>query len=61
MNKGCFGFYNPLNSIIKTKILEEKFRALLMNIFRIPLNIYVVVVLLFLKYLDPFTVNLLIT
>ena len=56
LSKGCFGFYNPLNSIIKTKILIEKYRALLMNIFRIPLNLYVILILLFLKFLNPFTV-----
>ena len=51
---GLTGFYNPLNSIVKSKILVERYRALLMNIFRIPLNTYVIVVLLFLKYMNPF-------
>jgi len=56
---GTTGLYTPLFSIIKYKILEEKHRALLMNIFRIPLNAYVIVVLLSLKYIDPFKVCLL--
>ena len=55
---GLTGFYNPLNSIIKSNILVEKYRALLMNLFRIPLNAYVIVVLLTLRYMNPFTVAL---
>ena len=55
---GLTGFYNPLNSIIKSNILVEKYRALLMNLFRIPLNTYVIVVLLTLRYMNPFTVAL---
>ena len=54
---GVTGFYNPLNSIIKSKILVDKYRALLMNIFRIPLNFYVIVVLITLRFMDPFDVN----
>jgi hypothetical protein len=46
----------PLNSIIKSKILVEKHRATLMNIFRIPVNVYVILTLLALKYIDAFTV-----
>lgn len=53
---GISGFYNPLNSIIKSKILVEKYRALLMSIFRIPLNFYVIIVLLSIRYMDPFDV-----
>ena len=55
---GMTGFYNPLNSIIKSNILVEEYRALLMNLFRIPLNIYVIIVLLTLRYMNPFTVAL---
>ena len=55
---GLYGLYTPLYSIIKYKILEEKHRALLMNMFRIPLNAYVIVILLLLKFIDPFKVCL---
>ena len=55
---GMTGFYNPLNSIVKSNILIDKYRALLMNLFRIPLNIYVIIVLLTLRYMNPFTVAL---
>lgn len=55
---GFSGFYIPLFSFIKYKILNEKHRAFLMNIFRIPLNIYVIICLLSLKYLDPFSVSI---
>ena len=53
---GVTGFYNPLNSIVKSVILIEKYRALLMNIFRIPLNFYVIIVLLTLRMMNPFIV-----
>ena len=55
---GMTGFYCPLNSIIKSNILIEKYRALLMNLFRVPLNIYVIIVLLTLRYMNSFTVAL---
>ena len=55
---GLTGFYNPLNSIVKSNILVEKYRAFLMNLFRVPLNIYVIVVLLTLRYMNSFTVAL---
>ena len=50
---GLIGFYNPLNSIVKSNILIEKYRALLMNIFRIPYNIYVIISLSTLKHINP--------
>lgn len=50
---GFAGVFQPLYSFIKYKILIEKHRTLLMNIFRIPLNAYVILVLLLLKYIDP--------
>ena len=55
---GLTGFYNPLNSIVKSNILVEKYRAFLMNLFRVPLNTYVIVVLLTLRYMNSFTVAL---
>jgi len=57
---GVTGFYNPLNSIIKASILIEKYRALLMNLFRVPLNFYVIIVLLTLRLMNPFTVALIV-
>ena len=55
---GLIGFYNPVNSVLKSKILVEKYRALLMNLFRVPLNIYVIIVLLTIRYINSFTVPL---
>lgn len=55
---GVTGFYSPLNSIIKSRILVEKHRATLMSIFRIPLNLYVIIVLISLRYMNPFDVKL---
>ena len=51
---GMTGFYNPLKSIVKSNILIDRYRALLMNLFRIPLNTYVIIVLLTLRYMNPF-------
>ena len=50
---GLIGFYNPLNSIVKSNIIIEEYRALLMNIFRIPYNIYVIISLFKLKNINP--------
>jgi hypothetical protein len=55
---GTSGFMNPLMSIIKSRILVEKYRALLMSIFRVPLNLYVIIVLLSIRYMNPFHVIL---
>ena len=55
---GLIGFYNPVNSVLKSIILVEKYRALLMNLFRVPLNIYVIIVLLTIRYINSFTVAL---
>ena len=52
------GFYPPLNSIVKSKILVEKYRATLMNIFKIPVSIYFIAVLFFLKQISPLNVVL---
>lgn len=54
---GSCGLYQPLYSFIKYKILDEKHRTLLMNIFRIPLNAYVIICLLSLRYIDPLHVS----
>ena len=55
---GLTGFYNPLNSIVKSNILVEKYRALLMNLFRVPLNIYKIIILFTLINMNSFTVAL---
>ena len=53
---GISGFLFPLNSVIKSRILVEEYRATLMSIFRIPLNLYVIIVLICLRYMNPFSV-----
>ncbi len=47
----------PINSLLKSGILPEVHRATLMNIFRIPLNILVILVLLILEKINPNTVK----
>ena len=54
---GFTGFYNPINSIVKSNILIDKYRALLMNLYRIPLNIYLIIIILSLKYMNPLNVT----
>jgi hypothetical protein len=56
---GFLGLVLPVNSIIKSNILNERNRALLMNIFRVPLNFYVVASLLILQFIEPLTVLML--
>ncbi len=51
------GYVLPLNSSIKSRILDEKSRALLMSIFRMPISIYVIAILIALQYLEPMIVN----
>lgn len=54
---GYQGFYNPLNSVIKSAVIIDLYRASLMNIFRIPLNVYTIVVFFTLRFMNPFTVT----
>lgn len=54
---GSSSFFNSLLSIIKSQILVEKHRALLMNIFRIPLNTYVIILFILVKYISTITVK----
>ena len=57
---GLTGFYNPLNSLVKSSILEEKYRYLLMNLFKIPSNIIIIIVLLIFRYINSVTIALII-
>ena len=54
---GFTGFYNPLNSIVKSNILIDKYRALLMNLYRIPLNIYIIIIILTIRYMNPLNIT----
>jgi len=42
----CVGFYFPVISVVKSEVVPEEIRALAYNIYRVPLNALVVVVLL---------------
>jgi predicted MFS family arabinose efflux permease len=50
------GFFLPLNSIVKSRIIIEKYRATLMNIYKIPVNVYFIGSIIFLKFIKPITV-----
>ena len=50
------GFFLPLNSIVKSRILIEKYRATLMNIYKLPINIYFIGSVIFLKYIKAITI-----
>ena len=41
----CCGIYFPLIGTLRSKIVPEQTRASVMNIFRIPLNLMVVLIL----------------
>ena len=51
------GFTSPLFSIIKSVIIQEKYRSQLMSIFRVPLSIYVCILLLLTHYFSSSTVS----
>jgi hypothetical protein len=50
--------FNPVLSYIRSIILHEQYRSLLMNLFRVPLNVVVIVLLLLTKYFNPFSICL---
>lgn len=47
------GLFYPAYGVIKSEKIPEEMRSSVMNIFRIPLNCFVVVLLLKIKYLSP--------
>jgi hypothetical protein len=55
---GGGGLLNPIISYIKSNILLERHRALLMNLFRIPLNIGLIITLFLANFLNPFVLCL---
>ena len=50
------GIFWPAYGVIKSEKIPEDIRSAVMNIFRIPLNAFVVLLLLKVKYLDSRTV-----
>jgi MFS transporter, MFS domain-containing protein family, molybdate-anion transporter len=52
----CVGVFWPAYGVIKSEKIPEDIRSAVMNIFRIPLNAFVVILLLKVKYLDSRTV-----
>jgi hypothetical protein len=50
---GAIGFTSPLFSIIKSNIIQEKFRSQLMSLFRVPLNVFVIILLLLTHVFSP--------
>jgi len=47
------GLFYPAYGVIKSEKIPEEIRSAVMNIFRIPLNMFVVLLLLKIKYLSP--------
>jgi MFS transporter, MFS domain-containing protein family, molybdate-anion transporter len=41
----CCGFYFPTAGVLRSRYIPEEARATIMNLFRVPLNLIVVVVL----------------
>lgn len=54
--EGTVGVFYPAYGVIKSEKIPEDIRAAVMNIFRIPLNFFVVLLLLKVKFLSPTTV-----
>ena len=55
---GLLGFYSPLNSIIKSDILIGPYKSIIMALFNIPTNIYIIIIFLHLNYMNCFTLAL---
>ena len=54
--EGTVGVFYPSYGVIKSEKIPEDIRASVMNIFRVPLNFFVVILLLKVKFLSPTTV-----
>lgn len=50
---GSFGMYVPVLGYMRSVLLAEKNRAFMMNIFKIPLNIIVILLLTLSSYFNP--------
>jgi MFS transporter, MFS domain-containing protein family, molybdate-anion transporter len=55
---GLVGVYSPLFSSLKSQMIPEKLRTLIMNFFRIPINITSVIILLATNYITTYQVSL---
>ena len=51
---------NPIISFLRSVILVEQYRTLLMNLFRIPFNIAVITCLILVNYFNPFVICLIV-
>jgi len=51
--EACVGMYFPSIGSLRSKYLPDQHRAVMMNLFGIPLNLMVVSIVLGLKYLGP--------
>ena len=51
---------NPVISFLRSVILVEQYRTLLMNLFRIPLNLVVITTLILVNYFNPFIICLIV-
>lgn len=52
----CCGLYFPTIGMIRSRYVPESIRSTVMNIFRVPLNVIVVIVLLKVEHLPKFIV-----
>ena len=50
--EGCVGVFYPSYGVIKSEKIPEEIRSSVMNLFRLPLNCFVVLLLLKIKYLS---------
>ena len=53
---GFIGLCTPVSSIIKSDIFIEKYRGTLETLLRIPCNCYTIIILIILRYTNPFIV-----
>jgi predicted MFS family arabinose efflux permease len=57
----CCGIFYPAYGVIKSEKIPEEIRSSVMNIFRVPLNAFVILLLLKIKFVSPFAIFIICT
>jgi hypothetical protein len=50
------GIFSPLFSSLRAQMIPEKYRSTIMNFFRIPINVFSILCLIFTKYLTTYQI-----
>lgn len=55
---GISGIYEPTMSVLKSYLIDHKIRSTVMNLFRLPRNIFSIILLFLSKYLSTYQICL---